>query len=143
MGVCDLESPTCSPPIVWTKESHICFSIYQSTTAFAFIESCSLNTSYSRIWLCVVTMATINWYIIRLRNFCNYSSSNVCLSMEHVLNFRLSRTIQCTVFSIGIDEWYCKDTLIGLIGCAIISASSLTTLVSTTCIIVSFIFLLW
>jgi hypothetical protein len=60
--------------------------------------------------------------------------------MEHVLNFCLSRTIQCTVFSIGIDKGYCKDTLTSLIGCAITSATGLITLVGTTCIIGFFIF---
>jgi hypothetical protein len=36
------------------------------------------------------------------------------------------------MFSIGIDKGYCKNTLTGLIGCAITSAIGLTTLVGTT-----------
>jgi hypothetical protein len=54
----DVKSLPCNSFIVWIKESCNCSFIYQSTTAFAFIDSCSLRTCFFGTWLRVVTSST-------------------------------------------------------------------------------------
>jgi hypothetical protein len=46
------------------------------------------------------------------------------------------------MFKTRINKGYCKGTQVGLKGCVVILATSSTTLVGTTCTIVSSIFLL-
>ncbi len=85
----------------------------------------------------------INLDIIMLRNFWNYNGSSVCLRMKHVLDFCLSRTIQCMLFitrtnnawiSQGYYSWYNM--------CVVNSITCSTILVGTTCTIASSLFLL-
>jgi hypothetical protein len=56
INACDAKSPPCNSLTIWTKESRIYFSVYQSIVIFAFINSRSLNTCCVGTWLCVVTV---------------------------------------------------------------------------------------
>jgi hypothetical protein len=71
---------------------------------FAFIGSRSLRACCFSTWATSHDNNYINWYIIRFRVFCCYNVSIGWLSLEHVLNFCLSKTIRCTMFRAIIDN---------------------------------------
>jgi hypothetical protein len=76
------------------------------------------------------------------RGFCYYSGNSGWLSLKHVLNFILLGQLGVQCFELKqIIHGYINGTLIGLIGCVVISTTSLT-LMRTTNITCFFLFLL-
>jgi hypothetical protein len=82
---------------MWTKKiTHACSSICQLVVAFAFTNSCSLNTYCSCIWLHVVTTTTLTSW--GLENYSSNSSNSGWFSLKNVSKFYSSRIVRCMMF---------------------------------------------
>ncbi len=145
MGVCDIESFPCSSFIIWTKESHVCFFKCQSIVIFAFISSCSFSTCCLSTWLHVmITATTLIGTLSNLKGFDTIVVVVVSFVWNMFWTFVFYRQLGalCLELEQIIQECF-NGTLVELIGCAITSTTNSTTLVGTTSISNSSIFLLW
>ncbi len=97
-GACDTKSFPHNSLIIWTKESHVCFSICQSTIVFTFINSHFLNICCFGTWLRVMT-TTLTGTLSSLEAFATTT----------VVMVGLTRNMFWTFIFLGqLGAWYSK-----------------------------------